>query len=139
MAGAIRIKGLDQFNRNLRRMDRELPKGLRIALNEAADAVIDEARPDIPRRTGRAQAAIRGKSTRTLSRVSGGNARAPYYPWLDFGGKGKKPGRPSSRPFKKDGRYLYPAYFRKRDSGEFERILTAALLKVARTAGVGVD
>ena len=136
---AVKIDGLADFNRNLRKMDAELPKGLRLALNEAADVVVDAARSTIPRRTGRAQAAIRARSTRTESRATGGNTRAPYYPWLDFGGEGRRRGRPSARPFKKEGRYLYPAYYRKRDSGEFEQILTAALLKVAKTAGVEVD
>lgn len=136
---AVRIKGLAAFNRSLRKMDADLPKGLRIALNEAADAVVDEARLDIPRRTGRAQAAIRARSTRTQSRATGGSARAPYYPWLDFGGEGRRRGRPSARPFRKEGRYLYPAYYRKRDSGEFEQILTTALRRVARSAGLEMD
>lgn len=136
---AIKIDGLADFNRNLRKMSADLPKGLRVALNEAADAVVSRARPDIPRRSGRAQAAIRARSTRTEARATGGSARAPYYPWLDFGGEGRRKGRPSARPFQKAGRYLYPAYFRLRDSGEFETILTAALLNVAKSAGVEVD
>lgn len=134
----IRIGGLADFSRSLRKMDRDLPKALRIAMNQAADIVIDDAVPRIPRRTGRAQASIKAKSTRTAVRVGAGSAKAPYYPWLDFGGRvGRK--RSVHRPFYTDGRYLYPSYFRKRDSGEFAEALRRALIGVAISAGVEVD
>jgi HK97 gp10 family phage protein len=136
---AIKIKGLAEFNRNLKKLDSDLPKALRVALNSAADVIVDAARPRVPRRTGRAAAALKARSTRTAARVSGGSARAPYYAWLDFGGEGRRKGRPSARPFIKQGRYLYAAYYQKRDSGEFEQILTKALLDVATQAGVEVE
>ncbi len=138
MPEAIKVVGLAEFNRSLKRLDAELPKALRVALNQAADVVVGAAQAQIPRRTGRAAASIRAASTRTAVQVRAGGAKAKWYPWLDFGGRvGRK--RSVKRAFIKEGRYLYAAYFRKRDSGEFGEILTAALLDVARQAGVEVE
>jgi len=139
VSDAIKIHGLADFNRKLRKVDRDLPKAMRLALNEAADVVVDAAQPKIPRRTGRARKALKARSTRTLSRAVGGSKRVPYFPWLDFGGEGRKRGRPTKREFIKAGRYVYPTYFEKRDSGEFERVLSGALLRHVRRAGIEVD
>lgn len=138
MAEAIKVQGLAEFSRNLKKLDADLPKALRIALNDAADVVVGQAKPQVPRRTGRAAASIRVASTRTESRVKAGGKKAPYYPWLDFGGRvGRK--KAVRRAFYKDGRYLYDAYFKVRDSGQLQDILSAALVDVARQAGVEVD
>jgi hypothetical protein len=136
-AWAVRVEGLAQFSRNLRKLDRDLPKALRLANNEAADLVVGETLPAIPQRTGRARRSVRKASTRTAVRVRAGGARAPYYPWLDFGGRVGK-GRSVIRPFDKHGRYLYAGYFRLRGSGEFERVLSEALVGVAEQAGIEV-
>lgn len=136
LIGPIKIKGLSEFSRSLRQVDADLPKALRLALNEAADVVIEHAIPLVPKRTGRAAASLRAKSTRTQSRVSGGSARAPYYPWLDFGGRvGRK--HAVRRPFYKDGRYLYKSYFMHRD--EFEEVLETELQDIVRRSGLGLD
>jgi len=138
MADAIKVDGLAQFSRNLKKLDADLPKALRIALNEAADVVLGDAKSRVPRRTGRAQASIKAQSTRTAVRVKAGGARVPYFAWLDFGGRvGRK--RSVKRAFLKEGRYLYAAYFDKRDSGELQTVLTKALLDVVRQAGLEVD
>lgn len=138
MADPIKIDGLAAFSRNLRKLGADLPKALRIGMNEAANVVVDDARPHVPRRTGKAQASLKAKSTRTAVRVSAGGNRAPYYPWLDFGGR---VGRRKSvrRAFYSDGRYLYASYTAKRDSGQLQEVLTRALLDVAAQAGVVVD
>lgn len=136
MAEAIRIDGLAQFSRNLRRLHADLPKALRVALNEAADVVVGEARPRIPKRTGRAASTLKSRSTRTAVRVSAGGRRAPWYPWLDFGGKVGR-NRSVRRAFLKEGRYLYAAYFERSD--EFTEVMARALLDVARQAGVEVE
>src|SRR6266516_6672861 len=87
MAEAIRIDGLAEFTRNLRKLDAEVPKALRVALNGCAEIVLGYARPRVPSRSGRAASTLRARSTRTAVRVSAGGRRAPYYPWLDFGGR----------------------------------------------------
>lgn len=131
----IRVEGLADFSRNLRKLDNDLPKVLRIAHNRAAQIIVDWAQPRVPTKTGRAAKSVKAKSTRTESRVIGGSTRVPYYPWLDFGGRvGRK--RSVKRPFIKGGRYIYEGY-----SQNTERVLealTEALLSVASEAGIEV-
>lgn len=132
----IKIQGLTEFNRNLRRLNGDLPKALRLAQNEGAQIVVDWAQPKVPRKSGRAARSVKAKSTRTASRVEGGGKRVPYYPWLDFGGR-VGPKRSVKRPFDKSGRYIYPGYQRNRD--QVHDVLVKGLLQVARDAGVDVD
>lgn len=134
----IRIEGLASFNRKLRQVDAQLPKALRVAMNKAADLVIDDARTLVPKRSGRAAASIKAASTRTAVRVRAGGAKAPYYPWLDYGGRvGRR--KATVRPFHKEGRYLWPTYFKHRDSGRLQRMLERSLINVAYRAGMEVD
>ena len=136
MTDAIKIDGLREFQRDLKKLDSDLPKALRVALNEAAEVVVSYARPRIPRVSGRAAASVKAKSTRTAVRVSGGGNRVPYFPFLDFGGRvGRR--RSVRRPFLKEGRYIYAAYFS--NQKEFAEVLEKALLNVAKQAGVEVD
>lgn len=138
MIDPIKVDGLAQFSRNLKKLDSDLPKALRVALNEAADLVVTGAKTRVPKKTGKAAASIKPASTRTAVRVKAGGKRAPYYPWLDFGGRvGKR--RSVKRPFLKEGRYLYDVYFDLRDSGRIQQVLQKALLDVASQAGVEVD
>lgn len=132
----IKIEGLAEFNRNLKKLDSDLPKILRMAHNEASGLIVDYAKPRIPRKTGRAAGTVKARSTRTESRVSGGSKRVPWFGWLDFGGKvGRK--RSVARPFIKQGRYLYPALSANYD--KFAELLTEKLIDVARQAGVEVE
>lgn len=131
----INVSGLRQLSRQLRAIDSDLPKALRAALNEAAQDVIDEARPKIPVKSGRARRALKAASTRTESRVRAGGRIAPYYPWLDFGGRtGRK--KAHLRPFLKDGRYLYKTYDDLKRSGQFEDTLKKAIERVVERAGL---
>jgi hypothetical protein len=137
MSDAIQVTGLRELVKTLRQISSDMPKAVRLALNQSAELVINRARPDIPTRSGKAARSIRPQSTRTAVRVSAGGNRAPYYPWLDFGGRtGRR--RATVRPFHTDGRYLYPAYYKLRDSGEFTEVMSAALVEVARSAGLEV-
>jgi hypothetical protein len=132
----IGIDGLAEFNRGLRKLDKEAPKGLKVALNVAADLLISHTRMVVPKRTGAAAKSLQAKSTRTSARVSVGGKKAPYYPWLDFGGKtGRK--RSVVRPFYKEGRYLYPTL--RKINPEIQAALAGALEQVARDAGLDVD
>lgn len=136
MEAKISIEGLAEFNRGLRKLDKDAPKGLRLALNEAADLLIDRVRPLIPKRTGAAAKSLKARSTRTSARVSIGGTKAPYYPWLDFGGRtGRK--RSVIRPFIKEGRYIYPTL--RKINPEIQKKLSGALTEVARGAGLEVD
>lgn len=132
----VKIEGLAEFNRNLRKLDADLPKVLRLAHNEAAQLIVSYARARVPSRTGRAAGTLKAKSTRTESRVSGGSKRASYYGWLDFGGR-VGPKRSVHRPFIKQGRYLYPALGANYD--KFVALLEEKLIDVARQAGIEVE
>lgn len=134
MAQVIRVEGLKEFRRNLRQLDRNLPKGLRHAGNEAAQIVVATAKPRVPRLTGRAAGSIKAASTATAARVQGGSKRVPYYGFLDFGGR---VGRRHSvkRPFLKEGRYIWAAFAARRT--EVQRKLRDELYALAERAGLG--
>jgi hypothetical protein len=133
----IAVTGLSALNRGLRALDSEAPKQLRVALNSAAQLLVDEARPEVPADTGAARRSMVARSTRTAARVAVGGKKAPYYPWLDFGGAGKVPGRPAPRPYYPDGRYVYPTLARIRP--RIERQLGEALSAVVAGAGLQED
>jgi phage gpG-like protein len=132
---AIRIKGLAEFNRSLRQLDRNAPKALRVVANEAAQSVVEDAKGSIPTLTGNASASIRAASTRTSARVRGGGSKVPYYGFLDYGGNVGR-NHATHREFIKSGRYLYPAFDRQRD--EVEKSLNEGLRDVAEKSGLAV-
>lgn len=128
----IKVEGLSRFSRDLRKLDNDAPKQLRLIGNKAAEVVAAEARRRAPMRTGRARKSIKASSTRTLSRVRGGGPRVPYYPWLDFGGRvGRR--RSVRRQFITSGRYLYPAYSRRRAYVQAQ--ITIAMVNLAEQQG----
>lgn len=131
----IKVEGLAALTRSLKKLDADLPKAVRQVNNDAVTVVVKYALPLIPVRTGRARASVKARSTRVEGRVRGGNTKAPYYPWLDFGGHvGKK--RSVSRPFYTDGRYLYMAYYsHKKEVYDF---LVKALKDLCESAGLEV-
>lgn len=133
----IQVQGLREFQTALRRMDSDLPKQLRVALNKASEEVIDYAEARFPKKTGRAAASLKARSTQREARVALGGRRAPYAPWLDFGGQGRVKGRPSPRPFLKEGRYVYKGLAERR--GRITEILSEALSDLARDAGLEVS
>lgn len=132
----VAVEGLAQFRKGLRALDRDLPKALRVAQNDAASFLIGKAKPLIPRRSGTAAASLKARSSQTSVRVAIGGRKAPYMPWLDFGGR-VGPNDSVTRPFLKEGRYLYPTLKSNRE--QFADILEDALTDVARTAGLDVD
>lgn len=137
MAGIdpIRIDGLAAFTRDLRKMDAELPKQLRIKFNEAAELVAIWVRTRVPRRTGAARRSVKPRSTRTAVRLTAGGPRAPYFPWLDFGGRVGR-NRSVSRRFISDGRYLYPGYRTNRT--RVRTLITGALAEAGKATGIEV-
>jgi hypothetical protein len=135
VAEVIKIEGLREFRAGLKRMDKDLPKGIRLALNSVVDIVVDDARPRVPRVTGKAANSLKSQSTQSAARIKAGGSRAPYFPWLDFGGR---TGRNKSvdRPFYKKGRYVWLSFADKRT--EVTHALDGALADVARGAGLDV-
>jgi hypothetical protein len=135
----ITIRGLKDFQASLKQMDGETQKKLRVALNEAAELVADRARRKVPiGPSGAARRSVRAASQQRVARVQGGGNRAPYYPWLDFGGqpRGQVGGR-ARRRFIDVGRYIYPSF-----SAQYDEVLAAleaSLVKLARDAGLEVE
>lgn len=136
MAEPLQITGLREFQRALRQMDAGLPKQIRLVFNDATKVVIRDATSRMPSRSGRAIASVKARSSQREARVAIGGARAPYVPWLDYGGK-TGPNRSVVRPFIREGRYLYPALTRKRD--ELQKILEDGLVELATGAGLEVS
>jgi HK97 gp10 family phage protein len=135
----IRVDGLKEFQRDLKKMGGELPTALRLAANSAAQLVVDEAKPRVPvgpGKGGHASASIKAASTRTAARVSAGGKKYPYYPWLDFGGS-VGPQKSSQRPFLKQGRYIWKAYADNDEKVQMQ--LAEALADVARQAGLEIS
>lgn len=135
---AIRISGLKEFRRGLKSLDARLPREIRKAGNVAAKIVVDSARPRVPigpGRGGHAASSIKAASSQTSVRVSEGGARFPYMPWLDFGGTiNKHTGTPSTRPFIREGRYVWAAFADHK--AEVERAYLDALHDAAESAGL---
>lgn len=129
----VEVEGLADFRRSLRSVGSDATKALRIALNSVADLIIGEARKDIPKRSGKAAASLKAASSGATIRIRVGGKKAPYYPWLDFGGK---TGRDKSvvRRFYSEGRYLYPTL--RKESDRFDERLETALQGVAADAGL---
>lgn len=131
----VKIEGLVEFRRSLRALGKDGPKALRVALNAGAELVLGRARPKVPSVTGKARASMKTRSSQTAVRVAVGGKRAPYYPWLDFGGAVGR-GDATKRRFYADGRYLYPTLSESR--GDVEDLLADQLAAVARQSGLDV-
>jgi hypothetical protein len=115
-----------------------LGRRIRLVLNDAAQLVVNEAEPVVPSLGGTAAGSIRTVSTQSKARVRAGGAKAPYYPWLDFGGRVGKY-RQVHRNFIGEGRYIYPKYRRLRDSGVFQEKMISGLNELGSEAGLDMS
>lgn len=114
MAGStIQVRGLRELRGALRGIEKTLGPELRKGLNEVADVVLDTARPLVPTRSGKARASLKAGSTEKAVQIKAGGAKAPYWGWLDFGGKVGH-NKSVKRRFITEGRYIYPTLTRKR-------------------------
>lgn len=135
MVDRIEVKGIREFRTALKKADADAPKMIRVTLNGAADVVLDYARPRIPSRSGAARQSLKARSSQKDVRVAVGGKKAPYYPWLDFGGH-VGPNDSVSRPFITEGRYIYPALRVKRD--DVTKVMSEGLAALATSAGLDV-
>jgi hypothetical protein len=133
----VDIKGLDEFRQSLKAMDAGTQKMMRLVFADAVGLVIDWARPRMPSKSGRARGSIKAQLGDRRSSIALGGSRAPWAPWLDFGGEGKRAGRPPKRPFIREGRYVYQGLKIKR--AEVLEALSAGIDRLAREAGFEVD
>lgn len=137
MEAKIQVGGLAKLSRGLKAVDADAPKELRIGLNAAAQLLVDKAKPGVPEVSGAARRSMVARSTRTSARVAVGGKKAPYFPWLDFGGQGRIAGRPAPREFLREGRYIYPTLRRIRP--QIEAQLQESISAVIRRAGLAED
>lgn len=135
MPETIRTEGLRELQRALKKTSTDLPKELRVGLNEVAGLIVDYAKPRFPRRSGRAAGSLKAASTQKQVRISLGGSRAPYAPWLDFGGS-VGPRRSVHRPFYREGRYVYQGLKVRRP--EILEAMEKVIVRTAKSAGLEV-
>lgn len=111
----VKVTGLREFSAGLKTVDGELAKELRKGLNEVAQFVVDDVRRQVPTRTGKARSSVRAASTQRAAVIKLGGRKAPYYGWLEFGGRVGR-GKSLKRRFIAEGRWLYPTIRRKRET-----------------------
>lgn len=74
-----KVVGLRETQRRLRKMDREATKKLRVANKEAAEVVKDEAKVQVPVRSGKLQRSVGVKASQTSAAVKAGTkSTVPY-------------------------------------------------------------
>lgn len=83
-AVTVQIEGADKFRRNLRRLDKSLPKGMKLIHQRIAGPVAARAKAKAPSRSGALRSKIRPTSTTTMARVTAGPLI--YAPIIEFGG-----------------------------------------------------
>lgn len=136
MAG-IRVRGLAEFRRSVRRISPELDKALTKELKAAGKVVSDSARsgaPIGPAANGHIKSSIRPFAKRKAAGVRMGGARYPYVFWLEYGGR---VGRNKSvhRGRSKSGHIVGAAY--RRNRVRVFRGIASALPRAVRAAGLG--
>src|ERR1051325_180058 len=111
----LEVRGLKELARKVRGADKSLARELQQTNKSVAKRVADEVRPEVPFFTGAAAQSVRARATAQRASVIAGGAKAPYYPWLEFGGTIQPKGAPITRPKVKGGRSLFPVIARERD------------------------
>ena len=104
----MRVEGLPELRKALKAAETGLHKEIPRVFRDIAKEEAKRSAPHFPRRTGAAQASVRGQGTQRGGMVVAGNAKTnKYIGWLIFGGRA---GRNKSvfRPRVPDGRYIWP-------------------------------
>lgn len=128
----IKVSGLPEVRRALRRLEGDLPDAVHDASERVAKMIIDDAKPRVP--TGPGNNGHVRSSFKVVSSAGGaiaraGGARWPYLQWLEFGGRvGRK--KSVRRKRMKEGRYLWVALANKR--GQITDVMRDELAKLAR-------
>ena len=110
----VTIEGLTELRNAMRQAAAGSQKGIQKRLKDVSTTVASAIAGNVPTLTGTAASTVRPRATSTGASIVAGGPRADYLPWLDFGGttgRGHKPGDGGgsiSRPFIKEGRYIYP-------------------------------
>lgn len=111
--GAISVEGLTELRKALGDIGgRPLQKNFRLRMIKVGDSVLVPAiRVKMPVKTGRARSSVKAGASGSTAYVQEGGPRAPYVPWLDWGGTLKPTGGRHNtirRERVPGGRYVYP-------------------------------
>lgn len=131
----VRILGLRELQSAFKKVDSDIPKELKTSFLRIATDVAGKAAAKVPHRTGRAASSIRPRASQRGAGIAFGGSAAPYYPWLDFGGR---VGRNKSiyRDLVVGGRYIYPTIAEEKDA--IEKAAEDAVESAAHSAGFEV-
>jgi hypothetical protein len=140
----VAIVGVKALSKDINKLTDDVRGPLFKAIQAAGKAAADPVaaatrsalptsdRPNVPG-AGQLAASVRTSGTRTGAAVRMGTKRVPWAGWVEFGGTRHKPFQ-SSRPFVKDGRYMFPSA---RSLAErSEQLYSTAMSKVFATSGV---
>lgn len=125
-------QSIGQLQRALRKAGDDCKEGITAEMRSIADRIVGDAQQRVPWVTGAAAQSLRARGRVGGASMAAGGTAAPYYPWLDFGGrvgrnrsiKREWRGRPNG-----SGRYIYPAISAHRDE-----TITRLYALVKRTA-----
>lgn len=132
MSEDVRIEGLREFNRAVRKASNETAKQLRREMKRrVAEPAAQRVRANVPVDSKRWQRAIRPGATQRGAHITWGRASVPYAPWIEFGGRRRHgPGGAAvaTRTRVAEGRYVYPEVGRARGDAieEAQRVLEEA-------------
>lgn len=118
---SVTVAGLAEFRKACLALQDN--KDFADAMKRVADIVTDEAKSRVPAVTGALRSTYKSRAAGAGARVVFGGPKAPYAPWMEFGGRkhGKLVGKTTKRtqpvdrermsggPGTFSGRYLYPA------------------------------
>jgi hypothetical protein len=112
----LSVTGLREFRNAIKKLDAEFPRDMRAGFKGIAGVLASKIAGKVPSgATRRASMSVKPRADTTSASIVAGGSRAPYYPWLDFGGtvgRGHTPGKAFSgsisRPFIPEGRYIFP-------------------------------
>lgn len=102
------VTGLRDLGKALKDLDTEAKQLMSNSLKGIAEGVASDVRSRVPHKTGALAASYKARGSVGGAAIAWSGTKAPYAPWIDFGGKVGKD-KSVSRPFIKGGRYLYPA------------------------------
>jgi hypothetical protein len=131
VTGGVYITGLKELRRDFQKFSPELQKLMGLELTRVvAGVLVPDIQAKIPmsdKRKRHARETVRAVAFQGGVGIRAGSAAVPYYGWLDFGGdlpgRGRGRDQTISRPFYREGRYIYPTIAEDSDD------LTAAALK----------
>lgn len=141
MVGArVEVRNLREITAAFKAADGGVPGRLKEHLLPVAQDIARKVAQRVPHDSGAAAGTVTARTGQKGAGIAFGGARAPYFPWLDFGGsvgRGHKPGKPWSgsvvRPAIQGGRYAFPTIEDNRDL--IERAALDAVVHAATAAG----